>query len=121
MAQESANEVFHPPSGIELRSPGYRSVTHSTETTFFIVQPGTADIRWLIEEATRRYSEMNSDLPVVVDYSRVELRKTGSGTCSGPVFHHQDLIKDVLDDNEEVAIGNYDSAPEKSRLTRFSF
>ena len=64
---------------------------------------------------------MNSDLPAVVDYSRVELRKTGSGTCSGPVFHHQDLIKDVLDDNEEVAIGNYDSAPEKSRLTRFSF
>jgi len=42
------------------------------------------------------------------DCSRFELRKTGSGTGSGPVFHHQDLIKDVLDDNEEVAIGNYD-------------
>jgi hypothetical protein len=48
---------------------------------------GGNTVRWLVEEAVKR-----STATLTVPADKLEMRKTGFGTGSGPVFHHQGPI-----------------------------
>ena len=71
---------------------------------------GKGTIRWLSEEALKRYQRLRTSTHVPSHKETVsEVRKTRGGA----ILDLQDIIKDVLDDNDFVSVG-------KSRL-RSSF
>jgi len=66
--------------------------------------PGDRNIRWLGEEALRRYLKLKPPSYVPNrDEAVHDIRKTAGGAILDP----EDLIKHVLDDNDFVSIGKH--------------
>ena len=76
----------------------------SSVTNRFKCISGSKSIEWLGQEALKRYSKLrpSSNYSAVCSEIRVlEIRKS----CGGAILDPDDVIKDVLDDNDFVAIG----------------
>ena len=65
---------------------------------------GLSTVRWLGEEALRKYHKIKPEsVHVEKEETVYEIRKTQGGA----ILDIDDLIKDVLDDNDFVSIGKY--------------
>ena len=64
---------------------------------------GTKNIRWLGDEALRRYLKLK---PPSFVPNRQEVVHDIRRTVGGAICDPQDMIRDVLDDNDFVSIGN---------------
>jgi histidine ammonia-lyase len=72
--------------------------------SIFRIFTGEKKIRWLAEEALRRYLKLKP--PSFVpnrEEAVLDIRKTAGGAILDP----EDIIKDVLDDNDFVSIGGW--------------